>query len=131
MSQELKRDELDQIFGQYEGSSTPSQAQSSMEPRWVIQSAQHNMFFTKLGALLIWIFTLGLGAPWAACMVINKWTSHVRIDGRKIRFNGTPGELFGIWIKVFVLSALTLTIYYWIWGYKAVSDYIDSHLHWA
>ena len=131
MNQQLEQGELDEILGGKQVSTPPLQSPTDTSPRWVVQSAHYGMFFTKLGALLIWVFTLGLGAPWASCMVINKWCSNVRIDGRRIRFDGTPIELFGIWLKVFVFSILTLTIYYWIWGYKAVAQYIDSHLHWA
>ena len=131
MNQQLEQGELDEILGGKQVSTPPLQSPTDTSPRWVVQSAHYGMFFTKLGAFLIWVFTLGLGAPWASCMVINKWCSNVIIDGRRIRFYGTPIELFGIWLKVFVFSILTLTIYYWIWGYKAVAQYIDSHLHWA
>ena len=108
---------------------TPMMAASGGD--WAIQTAEYGMFFTKLLAFLLKVCTLGFGLPWAKCMVINKWCSNVRIDGRRIQFTGTPMGLFGIWVKICVLSIVTLTLYYWFAGYKQVSKYIDSHITWA
>ena len=108
---------------------TPMMAASGGD--WAIQTAEYGMFFTKLLAFLLKVCTLGFGLPWAKCMVINKWCSNVRIDGRRIRFTGTPMGLFGIWVKICVLSIVTLTLYYWFAGYKQVAKYIDSHITWA
>ena len=98
---------------------------------WKIQTAQYGLFPTKVIAFFLTLFTLGFAHPWAACMVISKWATNVKIDGRRIRFTGNGGELFGVWLKVFIFSALTLGLYYWIIGYKAVAKYIDSKLEWA
>jgi hypothetical protein len=98
---------------------------------WAIQTAEYGLFFTKLLGFLLKIITLGFGLPWAKCMVINKWSKNVRIDGRRIQFTGTPMGLFGIWVKICVLSIITLTLYYWFAGYKQVAKYIDSHITWA
>ena len=98
---------------------------------WAIQTAEYGLFFTKIIGLILTGITLGFGLPWAKCMVINKWSKKVRIDGRSIRFTGTPMGLFGIWVKVCVLSILTLTLYYWFAGYKQVAKYIDNNLTWA
>ncbi len=108
---------------------TPVMAASGGD--WAIQTAEYGMFFTKLLAFLLKVCTLGFGLPWAKCMVINKWCSNVRIDGRRIQFTGTPMGLFGIWVKICVLSIVTLTLYYWFAGYKQVSKYIDAHITWA
>ena len=98
---------------------------------WAIQTAEYGLFFTKLLGFLLIGITLGFGLPWAKCMVINKWAKKVRIDGRSIRFTGTAMGLFGIWVKVCVLSIITLTLYYWFAGYKQVAKYVDSHITWA
>ena len=75
------------------------------------------MFFTKLLAFLLKVCTLALPLPWAECMVINKWCSNVRLDGKE-SFTGTPMGLFGIWLKICILSIVTLTLYYWFAGYR-------------
>lgn len=98
---------------------------------WVLQQANFGLFFTKILAWLLTWITLGFGLPWAKCMVIDKWARNVRIEGRGIRFTGTGGALFGVWVKVCLLSIVTLTLYYWFAGYKAVAKYIDQNLQWA
>lgn len=118
--------------------SQPVQAMASMPPNapssggvWAIQTAEYGLFFTKLVGFFLIVITLGFGLPWAKCMVLNKWAKKVRIDGRSIRFTGTPMGLFGIWVKVCVLSIITLTLYYWFAGYKQVAKYVDKHITWA
>ena len=48
---------------------------------WAIQTAEYGLFFTKLIGLILTGITLGFGLPWAKCMLINKWSKKVRIDG--------------------------------------------------
>ena len=98
---------------------------------WSIQTANNGLLFTKLASFLMKLFSLGIAAPWAECMVIEKWASHVRIDGRSIKFTGNASGLFKVWIKVFLLSVITFGIYYLFIGRKAVAAYIDSHITWA
>ena len=115
--------------------SQPMQAMGQMPMNnggvWAIQTAEYGLFFTKLIGFLLTVVTLGFGLPWAKCMFFNKWSSKVKIDGRAIQFTGTPMGLFGIWVKICVLSIVTLTLYYWFAGYKQVAKYVDSHLTWA
>ena len=98
---------------------------------WKIQTANYGLFFTKVIALLLTAVTLGFGLPWAKCMVMNKWANNVRIDGRRIQFTGTAGQLVGVWIKVFLLSVVTIGLYYIFAGYKAINKYIDANITWA
>lgn len=109
----------------------PMAAAAGGSGEWALQTANYGLFFTKLIALLLTGITFGLALPWAKCMVVSKWADNVRLDGRRIRFTGSGGALFGIWVKVFVLTVVTLSIYYWFWGYKAVAKYIDAHIEWA
>ena len=92
---------------------------------------KRHLFFTKLIGFILTAITLGFGLPWAKCMFFNMWSSKVKIDGRSIKFTGTPMGLFGIWVKICVLSIVTLTLYYWFAGYKQVAKYVDSHITWA
>ncbi len=98
---------------------------------WRIKMADKGLFFTKLGALLLTVITLGIGKPWGDTMVIKKWASNLNIDGKRVMYNGTAIELFGIWIKVLILTLITLGIYYLFWGRYAIDRYIDSRLLWA
>ena len=124
-------DEAIDLSGACTGNGAMTQSAPSSGGVWAIQTAEYGLFFTKLIGLLLTGITLGFGLPWAKCMVIKKWTKKVRIDGRSIRFTGTPMGLFGIWVKVCVLSIITLTLYYWFAGYKQVAKYIDNHITWA
>ncbi|MBE6689796.1 MAG: DUF898 domain-containing protein [Ruminococcaceae bacterium] len=77
---------------------------------------------------LLCTFTLGLGLPWAMCMLINWYVKHTTIDGRKVKFDGTGGQLFGQYIKWFLLTIVTLGIYSFWLGIKMVK-WVVSHIH--
>lgn len=67
-----------------------------------------------LGFLLV-IITLGLGAPWANCMIYKWEASHTVINGKRLKFIGSGGQLFVHWIKWFLLTIITLGIYsFWL-----------------
>lgn len=67
-----------------------------------------------LGFLLVAI-TLFIAAPWAECMVYKWEASHTVIDGKRLKFVGTGGQLFGHWIKWLLLTIITLGIYsFWL-----------------
>ncbi len=78
------------------------------------------------GGLLSWIgwnilgffvtvFTLGICAPWAVCMVYGWKINHTVIEGRRLKFTGSAIGLFGNWIKWFLLCIITLGIYsFWL-----------------
>lgn len=80
-----------------------------------------------LQGLLISI-TLGFGAPWAICMK-EKWVAeHTIIDGKRLTFDGTGGQLFGNWIKWFLLMVVTCGIYSF-WVTPRLYNWIASHTH--
>lgn len=63
----------------------------------------------------ITVFTLGICAPWAICMVYNWQTKHTVVSGHRLRFDGTAIGLFGNWIKWLLLSIITFGIYgFWV-----------------
>lgn len=66
--------------------------------------------WTILGSLVT-TFTLGICFPWALCMVFGWKINHTVIEGRRLRFTGTAGSLFGQWIKWFLLCIITVGIY--------------------
>jgi len=64
---------------------------------------------------LLTLFTLGLATPWAICISIEWYTKHTTLDGRKVKFVGTGGSLFGQFIKWWFLTIITLGIYgFWV-----------------
>ena len=69
-------------------------------------------------AVLLMACTLGIGSPWAMCMVMRWTTSHTIIDGKQLKFDGTGGRFFGaalLWsIPAFVIAGLGVYITYYV-----------------
>ena len=72
--------------------------------------------------------TLGLGTPWAICMKERWMAEHTFIDGKQLTFDGTGGQLFGNFIKWFLLTILTLGIY-GFWLDIKMKQWITKHTH--
>lgn len=104
---------------------------SSASGEWNIARAEYGLFLVKVLAFFMTVLSATLLLPWAKTIVIEKWTSNLVIDGRRVRYTGSGAGLFGVWLKIWALSVITLTVYYWIYGRKAVANYIDSHIQWA
>ena len=77
---------------------------------------------------LIITFTCGIATPWAVCYMYNFILSHTVIDGKKLRFDGTGGELFGNWIVWAILTTVTCGIY-GFWVTPKMYQWIASHTH--
>lgn len=80
-----------------------------------------------LGGLLTAV-TLGLGYPWAKCMVESWETKHTVINGRRLRFDGNGGQLFGNYIKWILLTIITLGIYSFWLGIN-MKKWVAKHTH--
>ena len=80
-----------------------------------------------LQAILIAI-TLGLGPPWAVCMKEKWMAEHTIIDGKQVTFDGNGGQLFGHYIKWFLLTIITLGIYSF-WLSIKMKQWVVSHTH--
>lgn len=85
-------------------------------------------FFNNLVAILIIIFTLGLGTPWAICIMYKWEIEHTVIEGRRLGFDGTAAQLFGNWIKWFLLCIITFGIY-GFWVHIKVLDWKAKHTY--
>lgn len=65
--------------------------------------------------VIISIFTLGLGVPWAVCNLYRWEIENTVIDGSRLQFSGTGIGLFGHWLKWWFLTIITLGIYgFWV-----------------
>ena len=65
----------------------------------------------KFLAGLITIITLGIGRPWAKCMIYSWQFKHTVYNGKRLKFEGTGGDLFVQYFKWILLSIVTLGIY--------------------
>lgn len=81
-------------------------------------------------AALICAITCGIGTPWAICYMMKFVIGHTVIDGRRLRFDGTGGQLFGNWIKWFLLIIITCGIYSF-WVIPRLYKWTASHIHTA
>ena len=79
-------------------------------------------------ASLITTFTCGIATPWAICYMMNYLVSHAVVDGKRLVFNGTGGELFVNWIKWLLLTIITCGIY-GFWVTPRLYKWIVSHIH--
>lgn len=77
---------------------------------------------------LIITVTLGIGTPWAVCLKENWVAEHTIIDGRQLVFDGTGGQLFGQYIKWFLLTIITLGIYSF-WLSIKMKAWVVEHTH--
>ena len=74
------------------------------------------------------IFTLGIGTPWAICLKEEWYVRHTVIDGHRLMFDGNGAQLFGNYIKWFLLTIITFGIYgFWL-GIK-MKQWVVSHTH--
>ena len=65
--------------------------------------------------ILVVVFTLGLGTPWALCRAFKYEINHTVVEGHRLRFIGHGGDLFGQYIKCMLLSLITFGIYsFWL-----------------
>ena len=75
-------------------------------------------------------FTLGLAAPWAICLKEAWYAKHTTIDGHQVVFDGKGGQLFGNYIKWFLLSIITFGIYS-LWLGINMKKWVVKHTHLA
>ena len=81
-------------------------------------------------ASLIISVTCGIATPWAICYMWKFIISHAIVDGKRLSFDGTGGQLFGNWIKWFLLMIITLGIYSF-WVYPRMINWVAKHTHFA
>ena len=77
---------------------------------------------------LIITITFGIAAPWAICIKERWIAKHTIIDGRQVTFDGTGGQLFGNYIKWFLLSIITIGIYS-LWLGINMKKWVVKHTH--
>ena len=80
------------------------------------------MVVTYILMVVLSCITCGLALPWAICIWQNWLAKHTIIDGKQMVFDGTGGQLFGNYIKWWLLCIVTLGIYslwlpikFWQW----------------
>ena len=105
----------------------------SNENEWKIRTADRGfrVFIQNVICMLGILVTLGIAYPWLMNWKFGSWASRLVLGGRTVRYTGSAGGILVMWVKVLLLSYITLSIYWWIGGRKAVDQYMDSHVEWA
>lgn len=80
--------------------------------------------------VIIIFFTLGLATPWAVCLKESWIAEHTVINGRRLKFDGKGGQLFGNYIKWFFFTIITLGIYSF-WLSINMKKWVVKHTHFA
>ena len=104
-----------QGFGQ-QGYQQPNQYQTSGGQPSVYFDGEGAEYFPILlvNGLLLTI-TCGIAFPWVICRNLKWRKSHTIVNGHRLAFTGTPGDLLGNWIKWWLLTVVTCGIYsYWV-----------------
>ena len=78
--------------------------------------------------LLVSVVTLGIGAPFAKCFILNWQYKHTKINGRRLCFDGNGLQLLGNYIKWMFFSVITLGIYL-IFLPVAWNKWVVKHTH--
>ena len=85
-----------------------------------------------IGILMYFIIlcTLGFGTPWAICLKESWYAKHTTIDGHKLKFDGTGIQLFGNFVKWWLLTWVTFGIYSF-WLFIKMKQWVVKHTHMA
>ena len=82
----------------------------------------------RILAFLITVITLGFGSPWAQCMLYNYQFKHTVYNGKRLKFDGTGGDLFVNIFKWVLLSIITFGIYILVIPVRK-TRWVISNLH--
>lgn len=84
----------------------------------------------RLLATLITVLTLGIGLPWALCLLYKYEVQHTVINNRRLDFDGTGWSLFKQWIIMLLLIIVTLGIYIF-WAEIRIKRWETAHTFFA
>ena len=82
----------------------------------------------RILAFLITAVTLGIAYPWAQCMLYSWQFKHTVYNGKRLKFEGTGGELFVNIFKWIFFSIITLGIYILVIPVRK-TRWVISNLH--
>ncbi len=100
--------------------------------RWRVRSAELGLLtrLTDLLAFVVVVATLGLAYPWTRSLQLRRFTWSARLDGAALRYTGSGWAIAKIWVRVWLLSTLTLGIYWIYRGRGAIYGYFDQNIRW-
>lgn len=82
-----------------------------------------NLFCT-----IVSVISLGILIPWVVCLKESWYAERTIIDGKRLCFDGTGLQLFGNYIKWFLLTIITFGIYSF-WLHIKLKQWVVKHTH--
>jgi uncharacterized membrane protein YjgN (DUF898 family) len=70
-----------------------------------------SLFGPILGLAFFSAITFGIYFPWGYVRLRRKILENTYLDGQPLAFDGTGGQFFGLCLKIFILTLITLGIY--------------------
>ncbi len=84
----------------------------------------------SLLSMFLFLITVGIGTPWVVAMKQGWLSKHTIVDGKQLTFEGKGSQLFGNFIKWFLLTLITLGIY-GLWLRIKLKQWVVKHTHFA
>lgn len=88
-------------------------------------------YFIGLISNFVTMITLGIAYPFMACWKYKWRAEHTYIYGQQLTFDGNGLQLFGQYIKWFLLSIITCGIYFILCARLKLVEWETSHTHFA
>ena len=82
----------------------------------------------RILGILVTGVTLGIGKPWADCMIYSYKYKHTVYNGKRLKFEGTGGDLFVNRFKWIIFTIFTFGIYLFLIPVRK-TRWIISNLH--
>ncbi len=88
-------------------------------------------FFINLAAKFVTLITLGILYPFMATWKEKWMAKHTYINGRQLEFDGNGFQFWGRYMLWWLLSVVTLGVYYVVFMSIGVSKWRTKHLHYV
>ena len=59
----------------------------------------------QIACWAITLITFGIAYPWGACLLFRWETEHTTINGKRLKFTGTGGDLFLLYLQLYLIFA--------------------------
>lgn len=89
------------------------------------------MFMARIVVLLGLLITGSLAYPMLLNWYFSLWAGRLLLGGRSVRYTGTVGGIFGMWLRTLFFILITLGLYWLIRGSGNAKRYLDGHLELA
>ncbi len=88
-------------------------------------------FFINLAAKFVTLITLGILYPFMVTWKEKWMAKHTYINGRQLEFDGNGFQFWGRYMLWWLLSVVTLGVYYLVFMSVGVAKWRTKHLHYA